>query len=93
MKKNILIPLILLLSLSLFLSACSGSAMATNSWPGLTVDTDSETLYVANNTFVYALALANGTEKWRHPTEADNKVTFFSPPTLSSDGQLILAQL
>ncbi len=90
MKINKIYPFILLLGLSLFLSACSGSAMATNSWPGLTIDPAGETLYVANNTFVYALNLANGTEKWRHPSEADNKVTFFAPPTIASDGQVIL---
>lgn len=64
--------------------------MATNSWPGLTVDPVGGTLYVANNTFVYGLNLANGTEKWRHPAEADNKITFFAPPTLTSDNQIIL---
>ncbi len=65
--------------------------MTSNSWPGLTVDPNQETLYVANNTFVYALALSNGTEKWRYPAEADNKVTFFAPPALTDDGQLILS--
>lgn len=64
--------------------------MATNSWPGLTVDPSGETLYIANNTFVYALNLSNGTEKWRHPAEADNKVTYFAPPSLTNDGQLII---
>lgn len=90
MKIKKIFPLILLVSLSVLLSACSGSAMTTNSWPGVTVDPDGETLYIANNTFIHALQLSNGTEKWRYPAEADNKVTYFAPPTIANNGQLIL---
>ena len=64
--------------------------MAT-SWPGLTVDPNGETAYLADNTFVYALNLANGSEKWRYPEKADNKITFFAPPVLTPDGQLLAA--
>ena len=64
--------------------------MTANSWPGLMIDAEQDTLYIANNTFVYALNLSNGTEKWRYPAEADNKVTFFAPPSFTSDQQLIL---
>ena len=71
----------------LLLSACSGSAGVATSWPGISADGD--TGYLAYNTRVYALNLTNGTEKWRYPAKADNKITFFASPVLTPDGQLL----
>jgi outer membrane protein assembly factor BamB len=39
---------------------------------------------------VYAINVANGTEKWRFPLEANNKVSFYSIPVMTPDGQLIV---
>ena len=89
MKKNRLIILALFLLLASALSACSGGSLAATSWPGVSVDTDRSVAYVAYNQHVYAVDLANGTEKWRYPAEADNKITFFAAPTLTADGQLL----
>lgn len=72
------------------LTACSGAVGAATSWPGLLVDPDGEVIYMAYNTSVFALNPANGTEKWRFPQEADNKITFYAPPALSEDGQLLV---
>jgi len=84
-KKSIL----LLILLSLALSACTGGAATmASSWPGLTAD--AETAYVAYNQHVYAVSLANGSEKWRFPAEADAKINFYAAPVLTDDGQLIV---
>jgi outer membrane protein assembly factor BamB len=70
------------------LSACTGGATVASSWPGLTID--AETAYVAYNRSVHAINLSNGTQKWQYPAEPDNKVTFYSDPAISPDGQLIV---
>ncbi len=88
-SRTFLISLFILIAV--FLSACSGAAGVATSWPGLTVDSNGETAYLADNTQVYAINLSNGSEKWRYPEEADNKITFFAPPVMTSDGQLLIA--
>ena len=90
MKKR-KFPLLILgmIFASLLLSACTGGAGITTSWPGLYMDPQSETVFVAQGTHVYAVNLTNGTEKWRFPAEANNKLSFYAPPTLTADGQLI----
>ncbi len=62
--------------------------MVASGWAGM--ETDAETVYVAFNTQVIAINLANGAEKWRFPAEPDPKVTFYAAPALSPDGQLIV---
>lgn len=90
MKTSHFFLLITILLLSSLLAACTGGAGAASSWPGLSVDASGETAYLAYNTHVYAINLLNGTEEWRYPKEADNKVTFFAPPALTEDGQLVV---
>lgn len=85
--KFILITLVLIL-IALASSSCSGSAAIASSWPGLS--TDGETAYLAYNQFVYAVDLGNGSEKWRFPTEGNNRSTFFAPPEKTPDGQLLI---
>lgn len=88
-SRTFLVSLIVLIAI--FLTSCSGAAGVATSWPGLTIDPGGETAYLANSTQVYAINLGNGTEKWRYPEEADNKITFFAPPVLTPDGQLLVA--
>jgi outer membrane protein assembly factor BamB len=83
----LLITLVILASL---LVSCTGGAGLASSWPGLTVDVEAETCYLANQAHVYAINLANGTEKWRFPAEANNKITFYAAPALTEDGQLVV---
>lgn len=86
-KQTLIIPLLLLLSF--MLSACTGgAATAASSWPGLA--TDADTAYVAYNQHVYAVSLANGSEKWRFPVEANAQTTFYAPPVITPDGQLLV---
>lgn len=89
MKKKPIYLLVILLIMSSLLTACSSGACLANSWPGLTVDEGRETVYVAYQTFVYALNSSNGTERWRYPEKADNKISFYASPTLTDGGQLV----
>lgn len=86
-KKPIFILVTISLAL-LFLTGCS--AIAANSWPGLTIDPESNTVYMAYNTAIFAVDIGNGNVKWQFPAEPNNQITFFAPPTLTDDGQLIV---
>ena len=88
MKLKFLFLTTILLLTATVLSACTGGAGVASSWPGLAVDTD--TAYVAYNRSVHAINLSNGTQKWKFPAEPDNKITFYSDPAISPDGQLIV---
>ncbi|MQC26948.1 MAG: hypothetical protein DWG76_05820 [Chloroflexi bacterium] len=90
MKKNRALSFTLLLGVALLLSAC-GSAFSASSWPGITYDETSSTIYVAYNQHVYALQAENGAEFWRFPVDPENSINFYAPPTLSEDGQLLVS--
>jgi len=90
MKKPNLTIVFLLMLMALALSACSGNAGLTTSWPGMSVDTERDLAYIANGQHVYAVSLANGAEKWRFPVEAQNPPGYYAAPALTPDGQLIL---
>ena len=81
--------LILLLILTgLFTSACvGGSNFGATSWPGITPD--GETIYLAFGPHVYAIQASNGQVRWQFPAEPDNKISFYSAPVLTADGQLV----
>ena len=74
--------------LCLTLSACS-SRVGASSWPGIAVDEDE--IYIAYNQYVYAVEMENGREIWRFPSEAERTMSFFSPPVLTADGQLLIS--
>lgn len=79
----------MVLLLSVLLSGCSASAMQTNSWSGLSADT--ENAYLAHGSFIYAIALNNGNLHWKYPAEgADTKEAYFANPVLTDDGQLLI---
>ena len=84
-KRFILISLLALGAL--FLSACSGQAVA-NSWHGLSAD--AERAYVSAGSFLYAVDLKTGNEVWRYPEKADSKIMFYASPVLTADGQLLV---
>lgn len=90
MKTKHFLLIITLVLLSGVLSACSGSISAS-SWPGYTIDGDSNSVYLAYNTNVYALDLNNGSVKWSFPEKPSANQTFYAAPVLSADGQLITA--
>lgn len=81
MKRSFLLVMIVL-SASLLLSACTGAQVAT-SWPGMTVDQD--TLYMSYTSSVYAINANNGSLIWRYPAKADNRHQYYSAPAVTSE--------
>jgi outer membrane protein assembly factor BamB len=89
MKRSIIIPLLVII-LAGTMSGCSGGTVSS-SWPGITVDKASETLYVAYQNHVYATQVSSGNLKWRFPEKKEGGKSFYTPPVLTDDGQLIVA--
>ncbi len=87
--KSLRIPFLSLVFLAIvgLLSACAGVTLPSG-FPELSAD--QKTVYLANNEYVYAVDLSNGTQKWRYPAKGSSSVTFFATPALTPDGQLIV---
>ncbi|MGB9674410.1 MAG: PQQ-binding-like beta-propeller repeat protein [Anaerolineales bacterium] len=85
MTKYITLGFILITTI--FLSACSGVTTAS-SWPGVTVNQNH--VYIAYHQQIIALDTQTGTEKWRYPSEVNNKISFYAAPALSSDGKQLV---
>ena len=60
-----------------------------SSWPGLTADAETGMVYLASGAHVYAVDAATGTEKWRFPREANNKITFYAAPVLDEENRIL----
>ena len=88
MKKSLLF-IIPLLMLSILAGGCTGRRVITSGWPGVTVTED--VAYVASGPHVYAVNMNSGTLKWRFPAETQRDVTFYAPPTVLDEDQLIIA--
>lgn len=87
-KKIMLLGLLAVLG-ALVLSACSGSrASIVNTWPGLAAD--SERVYLATGSHLYAVDAKTGSEVWRYPAETDNNIIFYATPVMTPDGQLLI---
>ncbi len=89
MKTKRILLIITIVLISVVISACaSGNRFVASGWAGITAD--DETAYLAYNTQIYAINLSNGVEVWRYPSEPDPSITFYAPPALTEDGQLIV---
>ncbi len=89
MKNKSILTILTILVIAIILSACTGGrTVVASGWAS--VIADEETAYFAYNNFVYAINLANGSERWRYPAEPDAGVTFYSTPVLTPDGQLVI---
>ncbi|MEN4013560.1 MAG: PQQ-binding-like beta-propeller repeat protein [Chloroflexota bacterium] len=84
MKKSKYLLIILFVILTLLLAACD-AALAGSSWPGISPNGD--TLFVANQSHVYAVRAADGSMIWRYPDRA-GRAMFFAAPVLA-DNQLL----
>ena len=90
--KRIALPL-LLVTLALVLSACSGRTSVTN-FPGLVLH--DKTAYLSEGVTVYAVNITNGQEArlgdapLRFPMEAGGTATLFAPVAFLDDGQIII---
>ena len=87
MKSKRLIFLLIILTLSLTLSACGGSSSIASSWPGLTVVED--TVYVTFNQAVYAIQADNGIETRFVPDEPINTTMFYAPIAPLGDSKFL----
>lgn len=89
MKSKTLLITLTLIVLASLLSACMGGATGTaTSWPGLTAN--GGLVYLAYGQYVYAVDHANGSERWRFPSEPIKNAEFYASPALTEDGQVII---
>lgn len=88
MKTSRLFLIFLVFLVTALLSGCMGAGPANSSWPGLTVDSANQVVYVANNQNVYKINLESGTEMSKFPDPAQKNVFFYASPALSEDGHL-----
>jgi len=86
-KHHRFLLVLTVLAAAVLLSAC-GSAPA-ESWPGVTLDAESQTAYVAHGTHLYQVNVTNGQEVWRFPTEA-GRTNFYAPPLHTDNGELLV---
>ena len=87
MRKKLFFITTVLLG-AFLLSACAGGPQHGLTWPGLS--TDGNTVYLSDGPFVFAINPADGRELWRYPSEPNGKLTFYAPPTVTSDGLVIV---
>jgi outer membrane protein assembly factor BamB len=87
-SRFILVSLLLILIAS-FLSGCTGRSSLPSGWPGLLVQNN--TGYLADNNFVYAVNLENGSMKWKYPADkAEKGKSFFAAPVMTEDGKQLI---
>ncbi len=79
--------LFMLLIGAFILAACTGTPPAS-SWPGLSVSQTNA--YIAYHQQIIAIDNQNGNEKWRYPTEVNNKISFYASPILTPDGKQLI---
>lgn len=85
MRNSLKIPrvfplLALFIALALTLSACG--AVPANSFAGLS--SDGKLLYVANQSFIFAVDSGSGSIQWQYPQKADQNVVFYAPPAVAN---------
>jgi outer membrane protein assembly factor BamB len=84
MRKKFVLVIMILLG-AVLLSACAGGPIHGSTWSGLA--TDGNLIYLADGS-VYAISLGDGREIWRYP--GSTKLVFYSPPTITPDGLVIV---
>ncbi len=76
------------LALLAAVAAAGCSRIAPGSWPGVGVD--DETVWVAYQQQVHAVARNTGALRWSFPQEPERNRLFFAPPRLTADGQRLI---
>lgn len=88
-KPKYLILILTLTTLALILSGCRGSGAVAAGWPGITVQ--GATAYIANNQAVYRIDLSDGGDlDETYPAEPIRGATFFHPPVLLDEENLLI---
>ncbi len=82
MKPKRLFLILLVLAATVLLSACAGGPLATG-WPGISAGTDS--VYVANGSFVTSVRVSDGGMAWRYPEKADAARMMYAAPAVSDN--------
>jgi outer membrane protein assembly factor BamB len=59
------------------------------SWPGITATGDGSAAYVSFSNQIYRVN-ADGAETWRFAQKPNARVTFYAPPAISEDGNLLV---
>ncbi len=85
MKKTKIHLILLFVALSLLLSSC-GAALSGSSWPGISPNGDM--LFVAYQSHVYAVRVADGSMVWRFPEKA-GRAMFYAAPVLAGNQLLV----
>ena len=88
MKPKFLFLFFVLLLLAAALSACSNGAVIASSWPGVTLGED--VAYIAHAQHLYAVRTSNGVQMWRYPEKATSNISFYAPPAITPDEQIIV---
>ena len=85
-KKFVFLTIALLAAV--LLSGCSSGAVRGTTWPGLAANTDA--VFLADGSFVYAVSLKDGKELWHYPGSRSSKILFYSTPVVTPDGLVIV---
>lgn len=70
------------------MGACAGTIAPNASWPGLSATQD--TAYLTNGSYVFAIDLQGGTQRWHYPDKVQTGVFFFADPALTADQRLVV---
>lgn len=81
----------MILIASLLVSCAGGATQVKTNWPEVSVDPLNETAYFSAGSFLHAINLSNGSEKWHFPAEANRSVSFYAAPAIAPDNQIIQA--
>lgn len=82
MKKSHILLIVLLLGITLLLSACVSGPRVSGT-PG--VELSDEMVFVAYGNFVYGMDVTTGSVEWHFPQEANNKIVFYAKPLVTDD--------
>jgi outer membrane protein assembly factor BamB len=90
MKKMRLTLIFTVLAAAMVLSSCAGGSLGPSNWPGVLVG--DEVAYLAQGNYIYAINMADGSLKWKFPTEKPSAATtFYAAPVMTPDGELLAA--
>ncbi len=85
--KRFLWPL-LMVGLTLLLAGCSGSRLASTSWPGISIEDN--LAYIAFNQNIYAIDAQAQRVQWQFPGAVDAKSPAYYAPPVITDGLMVI---
>lgn len=70
---------------AVLLTSCGATSA---SWHGVTAN--EELAYISAGSHIYAVRVSDGVEAWRYPEKASGKIMFYTQPTLTEEGLLLV---